>query len=325
MAAIYDLFAIGDASVDTYVRVPFIAGPDQKAIGEWAGVFGGGMAANFAAAATHAGASTRFMTVIGDDPAGEQLVQELAEHGVDTTDVQRRSGSVTFQCFVQLDPSGEKALFGAAPTVKVPELGSLPLNTMRRSHYVYLLADDLGWATSAAKMARASGARVAVDLERTAVDSGIKAACDLASLCGIVFTNVQAFSRAIGGNSDMIADVLLAAGAEMVVITDGSAGALVKDADQRLVVEGLHVPVIDSTGAGDAHNGSFLGSLLNGMTLHEALAVSTAMGALCVQHLGPRGYRNSLTDLPELVARARRTIHASHSQPQLEEKSCPRS
>lgn len=305
----WDLFAVGDASVDTYIKVPFIVGPDQKAIGEWLGVYGGGMAANFAAAAAHSGAAAGFMTVIGDDAAGIQLINEMNTHGVDTSAVQVLPGMRTFQCFVQLDPTGEKALFGAAPGRKVPAVEDISNEIFSRSRYVYVLADDLDWAREVIDIAKECGVLVAVDLERTAVESDLAAALAIAAMVDIVFTNVSSFVGVGLTDRLSILNKLVDAGAQTVVVTDGGRGALARNADTCLVSTGLVVPVVDSTGAGDAHNGALLGALLRGHSLAYALALATAMGALCVQYLGPRGYGPALkTDLPALLARAHNTI-----------------
>ncbi|MFV0428300.1 MAG: PfkB family carbohydrate kinase, partial [Arachnia sp.] len=62
-------------------------------------------------------------------------------------------------------------------------------------------------------------------------------------------------------------------------------------------------------GAGDAHNGAFLGRIAQGDPLPQALMVGTAMGALCVQNLGARGYATACDDnLPRLIERASTTI-----------------
>lgn len=298
----FDLITVGDASVDTYVAVPFIAGPDQKAIGSWLGVFGGGMAANFAAAAANAGARTSCLTVCGSDPAGQTLVKELSAHGVDTSGVVTVEGSTTFQCFVQLDPSGEKALFGAAPGKKVPDLSDLDPALFQRGTYVYVLADDIDWALEVAELARTQGAKVIVDLERTAIGVNLEVALNLASLSTIVFTNVGAFAELGLTNTEQIAQQFTDCACELLVITNGRHGSSVHFQGRTVTASGLQVPVLDTTGAGDAHNGAFAGRLLQGDDIETALRWATGMGALCAMNLGPRGYLGQLrTDLPTLI------------------------
>lgn len=312
----FDVFSIGDASLDTYVQVPFIVGPDQKAMGDWLGVYGGGMAANFAAAAANAGATAAFMTVKGDDHAGRLLVEELREHDVDTTTVQTLHGSNTFQCFVQLDARGEKALFGATAGQKVPAVDDVPQAMLTRSDYVYALADDLQWAAAVGMRARAAGAQFALDLEHAAVRTSLEDAINVAAGADIVFTNTQAFTEVGLSDATEILDLLTRQGIPLVVVTDGVRGSIAQDRSSRIRVTGLDVPVRDTTGAGDAHNGALLGRISQGDSLLDSMVVATAMGALCVQHLGARGYRNAIEDnLPALVAAARRTATVIHEPP----------
>ncbi|MFV0430422.1 MAG: carbohydrate kinase family protein, partial [Arachnia sp.] len=212
-----DVFAVGDASVDSYVRVPFIAGPDQKAMGTWLGVFGGGMAANFAAAAAHTGATASLMASIGDDAAGTQLLSELRSHRVDVSASTQHPGMNTFQCFVQLDGSGEKALFGAPPGEKVPRVAQVPLDLIKRSSYLYLLADDLTWAGELAAIAQSLGTAVVVDLERAAVGSLAARALETVGSCDIAFANTRSFMDAGISAPDAVLDLLLEAGATTAV------------------------------------------------------------------------------------------------------------
>lgn len=311
-----DLFCVGDASIDTYVRVPYIVGPDQKAIGELLGVFGGGMAANFAAGAVAVGATASFMTVTGDDNAGNDLIAELANHGVDTSPVQRLPGSHTFQCFIQLDDRGEKALVGAHSGHKVPEIDTIPRQLFTEARFVYALADDLNWALEVGAIAKANGAKFAVDLEQSATSQDETLALEVAANADVVFTNKGAFSHHPNTTVAEVLETILQTGVPTVVVTGGAEGTIAQDGTGRYRSNALTVPVIDSTGAGDAHNGALLGRLAAGDPLPVAMISATAMGALTVGTLGPRNYQAELASkLPPLQRLAAANISTTKTSP----------
>ena len=286
----WDLFSVGDLSVDTYISVPYFPGADQKAIGELIGVYGGGMAANFAAAASAAGARTLYMTRYGSDPDGSRVIDELTTIGVDCSPSRKVQGARTFQCYVQLDATGEKALIGANTNVKVPAVDEVDVELLQAARYVYILADDIPWAHQLADTAIKAGARVVVDLERSAFDHGVGAALALASKASIVFSNTRAAGITGGGDLPSLARLIADQGPDITVVTDGARGALAIQDGAEWFQPGLQTQVKDSTGAGDAHNGTFLGNLLADASVQDALAAAAQAGSRCIKHMGSRTY-----------------------------------
>ncbi len=286
----WDLFAIGDLSVDTYVSVPFFPGADQKAIGELLGVFGGGMAASFAAAAAAAGARTLYQTRLGSDPDGLEILDGLTALGVDVGPSRSVPGARTFQCYVQLDSTGEKALVGADTGVKVPLVEEIDVASLEASGHVYVLADDLVWAHRVADLVLAAGARLVVDLERSAFGRDPRSALDLAAKASVVFSNTKAFPDSPAEGLHGLARLIADRGPELTVVTDGARGALAVQAGTEWFQPGVPTVVADSTGAGDAHNGTFLGHVMAGASVPEALAAAAVAGSHCVESLGARSY-----------------------------------
>ncbi|MFC7110472.1 PfkB family carbohydrate kinase [Nonomuraea rubra] len=131
-----DVLAVGDASVDYFVRVPHIAVADDKAIGRLVGVHGGGMSANLAAAASFAGARAALATAVGSDEPGRQALERLAAHGVDVSASIAVPGGHTWFCVIQLDATGEKSLVGAVTEVKIPAVDQISDDLLRTARVV---------------------------------------------------------------------------------------------------------------------------------------------------------------------------------------------
>jgi ribokinase len=93
----------------------------------------------------------------------------------------------------------------------------------------------------------------------------------------------------ISGRSDVsaAATALLARGARAVVVTLGAAGALMlRDGDERLVVDGFPVRPVDTVGAGDCFVGALSVALAEKRPPADALRFANAAAAIAVTRPG---------------------------------------
>jgi len=79
---------------------------------------------------------------------------------------------------------------------------------------------------------------------------------------------------------------VLAAGPEALVLTLGSAGAVLVTETGIVAVPGHHVHVTDTTGAGDAFTGVLAAELARGMDLATAVVKANDAASLVVQRAG---------------------------------------
>jgi ribokinase len=94
-------------------------------------------------------------------------------------------------------------------------------------------------------------------------------------------------SSAIDSEADAITVARrLLATSRSVVITLGGDGAIVADKDGVSHVPAERVPVVDTTGAGDAFAGALAATLAGGGTLADAVSAGIAAGSKAVQHHG---------------------------------------
>ena len=93
-------------------------------------------------------------------------------------------------------------------------------------------------------------------------------------------------------------------GPSMVVVTLGADGALVVTKEEAHQVPGWRVDVVDTTGAGDTFNATFLTGLLEERPLSECLTRANAGAALSVTGLGPRGGLPTPSEITQFLAQA---------------------
>lgn len=268
----------GDVMLDVIARLeqPLAPGGDVRAATR---ATPGGQAANVAAWAAALGAEARCIAKRGDDAAGELLARELAARGVELAGPVSRGSTGIVVSIVGAD--GERALAsdrGVAPSLEPGELDAawLACDVLHVSGYALLRQPIADAALLAARLARASGARVSVDVA--------------------AWTEIRAFGPvAFRELLDALApDVLFATEAEWEIlggaylsaptgiVKRGPRGCTVVTADARLDFAPVDAEVVDTTGAGDALAAGFL----LGGSPEEAARRGIEAAARCVSAIG---------------------------------------
>jgi ribokinase len=83
-----------------------------------------------------------------------------------------------------------------------------------------------------------------------------------------------------------VCDKLLAKGVHSVVLTRGADGAVVATPEGTHAIAAPSVEVVDTTGAGDAFNGTLAAALADGYDLPKAVERAARAGALACTRLG---------------------------------------
>lgn len=79
---------------------------------------------------------------------------------------------------------------------------------------------------------------------------------------------------------------LLAHGPRIIVITDGAHGVHAYTKEETFYQPSLATEVVDTLGAGDAFGSAFVGALINGASVQDALAAGCKNSASVLQHIG---------------------------------------
>jgi sugar/nucleoside kinase (ribokinase family) len=283
-----ELLVVGDVDVDIYLGVPRLPSFGEKVRGRHLGLRPGGVAANVAVAAHRLGLRAGVHGVVGDDEHGRLTRSSLEAEGVDLSSLVVDPSATTFLCVVHLDDSGEKALTLADTGCLFPSREQLNVQALETSAYVHVAPFDLANAAVALGLAKAAGARTSVDLEPGSIGRGFTDIEPLLGNVDVCFINHHAAALlAPGGDLNVSVAELHARGPELVVLTQGSDGALVSRGREAAVhVPGVDIDVADSTGAGDAFCAAFLAELRRGQDPLAAADAAVVAGALACQGVG---------------------------------------
>ncbi|NEM91282.1 ribokinase [Galbitalea soli] len=303
------LLVLGSANRDLTVAVERLPRPGETLLGGTLASGPGGKGANQAASAARAGGHPVFIGAVGNDPAGDDMADDLAHAGVDVTHlgrVDRPTGVALItvagdgENTIVVAPGANQALDRQTVSAAVAALAS-PGGVLLAQ-----LEVPLDVVAAAARVAVDAGARFALNLSPfRAVGAELLALCDPLVVNETEAAALLGRDSLLGGAADARADqsgdapdadtladaaadavVELAARARSAVITLGGAGAVWSDGRVTARVPSRPVTVVDTTGAGDAFVGALCAALVRGSELGAAVEAGVVAGGEAVQYHG---------------------------------------
>jgi sugar/nucleoside kinase (ribokinase family) len=286
---------VGSILVDIRVEVPYLPERGGDVLASSANfVTGGGF--NILAAAERNGLATAFAGHHGTGPYGDRIRADLAREGINVLLPPSPEGDNGF-CLVMVEPDGERTFVtspGVEARVKDRVLADISLQDRDA---VFVSGYDLSYPELGSAIA-AWVSELPSDLTLV-LDPGplvgeIPAAVLEAVLPRVDLLTVNHREATILARSDDMSRVFeltlsrLRPGA-ILIVRQGKAGCTLGGGplgDERVHVPAPAVRMVDSTGAGDAHNGVFIASLANGLDPISAAARANAAAALAVTKPG---------------------------------------
>jgi 2-dehydro-3-deoxygluconokinase len=253
----------------------------------------GGDTSNAIIAAARQGASTGYLTALGDDAFGAMFIDLWKREGVDTRQVRLQPEAPTGIYFVTHGSAGHVFTYrraGSAASRMTPDdldagyiASAKFLHVSGISQAISATACDTVFA--AIDHARTSGVKVSFDtnlrlklwpLARARAISNVTA-----GLADVIFPSLEDATVLTGLEApDAVADFYLKLGVPLVVLKLGPDGVLVATAERRTRLTGHKVDTVDATGAGDTFDGAFLSRLVLGENPEAAARYANAAAAL---------------------------------------------
>lgn len=245
---------------------------------------GGGPGATAAVALARLGAGVQLVTPLTDDAPGRAQRAELQAAGVDLS----RSPTVAGRsplAVILVDPGTEQRTI-------LWSRGDLPTLDPERADPSWLDGIDLLYCdgheprlvAALAPVARRRGVPIVMDAG--SVRAGSR---ELVMLCSDVISS-ESFAPELTGHADptQALRALAALGPERVGMTRGARGALGLVAEGTVRVPAFRVPVVDTTGAGDAFHAGYAFARATGHDLLDCLRWGAAVAACKCRSWGGR-------------------------------------
>ena len=270
----------------------------------------GGTGANIAVALSRLGVKSALITKLGRDPHAEFLIEKLKRENVNTQHVSRSERHSTGVVGISVESSGERNFtFMEEPSAdayldrsEIPAFGrddwlcvSSFMLSQRASREATLFAID---------KARKAGALVCVDANMRVDRWDDKALMVPTTLEALKLADIAKMSE---DELLLLTDTAtIEDGVEKIrnwpakvrIVTRAEKGAMLLNEKSEFHIEGLEVPVVDMTGAGDAFIAAFISRLMpldnwSDGDLVAAVELANACGALVV---GRKGAMSALPD-----------------------------
>lgn len=295
---------VGSINVDLLLMVDRLPAAGETVLGTGGTVSPGGKGANQAVAAARQGAGVLIVGAVGSDAHATEATRLLQDSRV-TLDLVTTVEGPTGLAVVSVDSNAENSIVvipGANQHVDAKAVSAaLP---RLRSCDVVVLQGELPLATTDFALRELRGAGVLVVLNLAPV---IPLPAESIRSADVLIVNEHEAIEALRllskepkihvGNEmhdDVdpvrsgvaLADSLLSAGVQSVVVTLGASGAVVGEARGSVHIPPVAVDAVDTTGAGDAFVGAIAAGLAEGLSLHAAGELAVAVAAQSVVSYG---------------------------------------
>ena len=284
------IVVIGSSNTDMVIKSDRLPCPGETIIGHTFLMNPGGKGANQAVAAARMGGNVTFVSKIGNDSFGKQSVEGYIAEGIKTDYIFTDSDSPSGVALILVDAKGENSIAvapGANATLSLADIDNAKDEIETAGLVLMQLEILMETVEYAAKIACAKGVKVILNPAPAQALSDNLLKClymlipnktETEMLSGLKVTDWESAEKA--------ADVISGKGVDIVVITLGSQGALVKDGKQYHRIEAEPVEAVDTTAAGDTFCGALCVGLSEGMSVPDSIRLACKAAAISVTRMG---------------------------------------
>ena len=297
------IVVVGSTNMDMVVKTSHIPTPGETVLGGSFFMNPGGKGANQAVAVARLGGNVLFVSKIGNDVFGKQAAQLFKAEGIDTSCIFFDEKLPSGIALITVDAAGENSIV-VAPGANANLLPADVEGALKgiSTGGIILLQLEIPLATVQYVSAYAAekGIRVILNPAPAAilpaqflsyVDVITPNSTEASMIAGINVLDIETAKQAAARIREL--------GVGNVVITMGSAGALVLEGGVFTHIPARKVQPVDTTAAGDVFNGALAVALSEDKTLSDAVRFACEAAAVSVTRLGAQSsipYRNELVN-----------------------------
>jgi len=284
------IVVVGSCNTDMVVKSNRIPVPGETILGGNFMMNPGGKGANQAVAVARMGANITFISKTGNDLFGRQSVEMYSEENINTDFIFSDPNLPSGVALIMVDNNGENCIVvasGANASLSTQDIDKAKDVIESADILLMQLEIPIETVEYAAKMAYRKGIKVILNPAPAAFLSN-----ELMSyLYAIIPNNSEAellsgIKVADWETAKQAADIIGAKGVDVVVITLGSKGALIKDGELYYEVPVEKIDAIDTTAAGDTFCGAFCVGLSEGLSVEDAVRIANKAAGITVTREG---------------------------------------
>ncbi|MBC8233586.1 ribokinase [bacterium] len=282
---------IGSSNTDLVAKVPRMPAPGETILGAEFITAPGGKGANQAVAAARLGGDVTFITKLGKDAFGDQMIENFKRDGLITTFVFRDEQTPSGVALIFVDEAGENTIAvasGANANLSREEIDRAKV-TIETADVVLLQLEVPLQAVERA-ISIASTASIPIILNPAPAQPPSPSFLN-EKVTFLTPNEVEAsLLTGIQVNDETSAEKagreLLKYGISHVILTLGSLGAMLVNSEKSVRLPTKQVDVVDTTAAGDVFNGVFAYAIAQGENIEDAIRYANAAATLSVTQMG---------------------------------------
>jgi ribokinase len=252
---------------------------------------GVGNASNAAVAFARLGLKSAFVTNVGGDQYGRDMIAELNKNGVDHRFVRVNPGKLSNYHFVLRYKAERTILIKHEeydyhwPHLRPSEVPRWSYFSSISEHAIPYHDDVADWLEQHPEV------KLAFQPGTFQMEAGVVRLKRIYQRTEMLILNREEAVTVGGGNHEDVHDLinrLHALGPKIVVVTDGPGGAYASDGENcfKMPLYPDPAPPVDRTGAGDAFASTFVAALAKGLSLQDALTWGPINSMSVVQKVG---------------------------------------
>lgn len=299
----FDIICVGNAKIDTFLTLHEASEHlrliketnelcikfGEKITVDKAEILLGGNAANVAVGISRLGLTAGIVAEIGKDEFAQKIINTLSNENVDVSNVTQTEGQQSsFSTIINF--KGERTIFSE--------------HVIRKHNFnfenivapwVYLTSLGNAWLDAYSKTVdfiKETKSNLAFNPGTLQIESGKNSVENVLSVTNLLFVNKEEGEELLdyphGQKSieEIIAN-LQKLGPKIVVVTDGKNGSYATTTEGKVLKgEIIEATVVEKTGAGDAYSSGFLGAILHGEKIEEAMRWGAKNSASVIGKVG---------------------------------------
>lgn len=285
------IIVLGSCNTDMVVQADRLPVPGETIIGGEFIMTPGGKGANQAVAASRLGGNVTFITKIGNDVFGKQSVELYQRENINVDFIFSDPNNPSGVALITVDRNAENCIVvasGANKTLSKEDVNKCRTEIEGANILLMQFEIPLETVEYAAEIANKAGVKVILNPAPASSLSDnlfknihilIPNMTEAEIISGVKVTDWESAKRA--------ADIINEKGADVVIITLGALGALLKENGTyyEIPIE-AQVKAVDTTAAGDTFCGALCVALSEGMSLFEAIRLANKAAGISVTKMG---------------------------------------
>ena len=292
---------IGGLCIDEYYHKEYWPQEGNKAVIKKDANMAGGMIPNAAAVFAGYGEKTYFYDVMNSGPVTQYLENELQGYGIDTSLIEYDENLPDAKCII-VRAGKERTILVVDSQKDRFSLNRKQLDIFRGAEYIYTTISEMKKFENymdLVKDLKSHGAQIVFDVETSTYK---KEDAVLLEMADVLFFNEFGFEAyREERNEEECYQHLFQCGVKVVTVTLGEDGSYTRTPTQENKTKALRFDVVDTTGAGDTFNSSFVRCLMNQMSIQESARFANAAAGRSVTVMGPKGGVCSAEEIEKLV------------------------